>query len=158
MPTPSADCFYFAYGSNMNLPRKEGRTGTVREARRARLHGYRFAFNKRSYGREQGVYANIVPDTDGVVSGVVYRCTAEVLDELDRYEGVAEGHYERLQVEVMTDDGETVTAVAYIAGKNQVCKEGRPARDYLRLILEGARANRLPPDYVARLEELAAGP
>ena len=40
------DCWYFAYGSNLDVDRMQFRTGPMREARRVRLDGYRFAFNK----------------------------------------------------------------------------------------------------------------
>ena len=58
------DVWYFAYGSNMSRDRKEKRTGLIRSARKARLPGYRLAFNKDNHSG--GAYANIVPAVNQV--------------------------------------------------------------------------------------------
>jgi hypothetical protein len=60
-----SDQWYFAYGSNLSSEQKECRTGTIREARRARLDGYRIAFNKR--GGDGTGKANIVLHPAGAV-------------------------------------------------------------------------------------------
>ena len=61
---PDDPVWYFAYGSNLDRDQKEARTGAIREARVARLRGYRLAFNKRA-SKAGRLYANIVPDPDG---------------------------------------------------------------------------------------------
>ena len=66
------DIWYFGYGSNLSMDRKEQRTGSIRSARTACLKDYRFAFNKGGAGGE--VYANIMPSPGKVVWGVVYLC------------------------------------------------------------------------------------
>lgn len=143
------DIFYFAYGSNLNSDQKEDRTGPIREARRARLLGYRFAFNKRAF--KGGVYANIVPDEGSTVWGVVYRCKPETLDHMDIPEGVKDGHYIRYPVRVVLDDGQELDATTYVAGPAYVCPEGNPEAAYLNRIILGARAHRLPEDYIAAM-------
>jgi gamma-glutamylcyclotransferase (GGCT)/AIG2-like uncharacterized protein YtfP len=108
-----ADAWYFAYGSNLSVDRKQLRTGRIRKAIRCQLPDYRLAFNKR--GSHGDIYANIVHEPGQSVWGVIYLCNAAAMRELDRYEGVAGGHYERLTVEVVTDQGEWVEAVTYVA-------------------------------------------
>ena len=101
----NSDQRYFAYGSNLFVNQKETRTGRIRQAVRARLKGYRFAFNKRGSGGQ--IYANIVPDDTGEVWGVVYLCNPEAIRSMDQCEGVAGGHYKciRVAVEKDTDRG-----------------------------------------------------
>ncbi len=63
---------------------------------------------------------------------------------MDRYEGVAGGHYDHIEVRLLTDDDQELSAVTYVAGPNFVCAEGRPSEEYLGLIICGARQHGLP--------------
>ncbi len=91
------DLWYFAYGSNLDLARKQGRTGAIREAHLATLSGYRLAFNKK--GSHGEVYANLMADPTEETIGVIYRCSSETLDALDRLRCTTRGHYCRDQAE-----------------------------------------------------------
>jgi gamma-glutamylcyclotransferase len=117
------------------------------------LKGYRFAFNKR--GGSGQIYANIVPDESAEVWGVVYLCNPEAIRSMDEYEGVASGHYERIQVAVEKDTGETAQAITYVAGEDFVCEPGKPSDEYLDKIVSGARHHALPEEYVRMIEDLA---
>jgi cation transport regulator ChaC len=147
------DRWYFAYGSNLSVDQKELRTGRIRQAVRCRLPGYRFDFNKR--GEHGQVYANIVVDGTSEVWGVAYLCSPAAMREMDKCEGVAAGHYERLPVEVILESGQRIEAIAYIAGAAFVCQPRAPSDDYLERIISGARHHGLPADYVERIEMLA---
>jgi len=147
------DTWYFAYGSNLLIDQKQWRTGTIRRATRCRLPGYRFALNKRAQSGD-GVYANIVPDESQIVWGVAYLCDDEAISELDGYEGVSGGHYRHYQVEVVTDAGDVLQAMTYVAGDDHVGDEGRPRADYLDTVLAGAYQHGLPEEYIATLEAL----
>jgi cation transport regulator ChaC len=153
--TDPQDIFYFAYGSNMDVDRKQDRTGRIREARRARLRRYRLAFNKRAQGG--GVYANIVHSDSDDVSGVVYRCDPHAMEALDSYEGVDAGHYQRAPVSILLDNGSSVEAETYVAGERFLCPEGSPPRDYLERMLRGARHHGLPDAYIRRVESARRG-
>lgn len=148
-----SDFWYFAYGSNLATDQMVQRTGDIREARRARLLGYRLAFNKR--GRDGSGKANIVPDPTGIVWGVVYRCSGEALEKMDRWEGVPSGHYVRKIVRVQLDNGDELEAVTYVAGPRFVDDALIPAPEYLEKILRGARHHHLPPDYIRNLQAQA---
>ncbi len=99
----------------------------------------------------------MIPDPSGEVWGVAYLCNSQAMKELDRYEGVATGHYQRLPVEVATRSGEPIQAVAYVAGAAFVVEGARPSDEYLRLILDGARHHGLPEDYIRSIEAEARG-
>jgi cation transport regulator ChaC len=146
--------WYFAYGSNMSAPRlfeerlrPEGVAAGQRIA--GRLDGWRLAFNKR--GRVAGTGAgNIVLAPGEVVHGTLNLLPAKGFEVLDRYEGVAGGHYERRLVPVVRGDSglavEAITYVALLTGEDL-----RPTRDYLGHLLAGR--DLLPADYFRRLSE-----
>jgi gamma-glutamylcyclotransferase len=149
-----ADRWYFAYGSNMSRNRKEERTGTIRDARRCQLLGYRFAFNKRNSKVPGTAFANIVIDDTSAVWGVAYLCNQDAFERLDQFEGVRSGHYQHLPVSVVLDSGDTLNAITYVAGDAYVCEDTFPMEVYLETILVGAREHKLPEEYVGRIEAL----
>lgn len=91
-------------------------------------------FNKvASRNRKEG-YANIVPDEEGVVEGVLYDMLDSELSKLDKYEGYPD-HYDRVKMWVQLDDGQEVEAFVYVAQPHKV-KEGlKPSREYLDHLL-----------------------
>jgi gamma-glutamylcyclotransferase (GGCT)/AIG2-like uncharacterized protein YtfP len=147
--------WYFAYGSNLDMGQKECRTGIIREARRARLDGYRIAFNKR--GSDETGKANIIPDASRVVWGVVYLCNPTALNEMDKHEGVRGGHYYRKNVRVECDSGELLEAVTYVAGEAFLQSSLARKPDYLQMIIHGARTHGLPQHYIHEIEGAARG-
>jgi cation transport regulator ChaC len=145
--------WYFAYGSNMNAVRLfEERLkpeGVPRSERIAgRLDGWRLAFNKRARTPSGAGAGNIVPAVGEVVHGTLNLLPPKGFEILDRYEGVAGGHYERRIVPVVrADTGATIEAVTYVA--LLVSAELRPTRDYLGHLLAGR--DLLPAAYYERL-------
>jgi gamma-glutamylcyclotransferase len=145
--------WYFAYGSNMNAVRlfeerlkPEGVAMGERVA--GRLDGWRLAFNKRARTPPGAGAGNIVPVAGESVHGTLNLLPARGFEILDRYEGVAGGHYERRIVPVArADTGATIEAVTYVA--LQVGEALRPTRDYLGHLLAGR--DLLPDDYCAWL-------
>ena len=144
--------WYFAYGSNLCVEQMERRTGPLDESEPrpciARLAGYRLVFNM--LGDDDQVYANIIQPGDGVI-GVLYRCGEAALAALDVYE---EG-YDRRQVVVTLESGETRQAMAYVARPECTTNRGRPSVEYLAIILRGARRQGLPEDYITSIEDQA---
>ena len=140
---------YFAYGSNMEARRFKRRCPCGEVLGRARLPGYRLDFTRYSTGFKGGV-ADIVPDADSEVWGVLSRVEESDLASLDEYEGVPVG-YRRERVTVLDDGGQEHLAVTYVANRT-----GRfnPSKAYIEIILPSARQHGLPPDYVRRLEQI----
>ena len=103
---------YFAYGSNMNLERMKKRIGWAPSMRPAFLENYQLLFDKLS---NDGGKANIRPHAGSVVEGVLYLLKEKDLLEMDRFEGVADGHYSRDSIEVMTESEGLCRVVTYIA-------------------------------------------
>ena len=148
------DQWYFAYGSNLSIDRKQDRTGAIRRTERVRLAGYRLTFNKRSNKGDQ-VYANIIPDAESEVWGVAYCCNPDAFSKLDHCEGVSGGHYRRVSLQVEARNGTTFTATTYIAGDDHIVEEQAPRDGYLQLIVDGAREHKLPADYITMIKDIA---
>jgi cation transport regulator ChaC len=153
--TVSADpstLWYFAYGSNMAR-------AIFREARRMQplaahggwLEGYRLCFNIPIGSGERGV-ANLIAEPTTRMHGVVYQLTHEDFERLDASEGVSFGLYRRIPVTIVTAAHGAIEAWTY---QSSVASEGRkPSPRYLQLLLDGARENGLPDEYLKYLEAL----
>ena len=147
--------WYFAYGSNMSALRlfeerlkPEGVPAGERIA--GRLDGWRLAFNKRGRTPVGAGAGNIVPAPSEVVHGTLNLLPVEGFEVLDRYEGVAGGHYERRIVPVVRGDtGFMVEAITYVA--LLTAEDLRPTRAYLAHLLAGR--DLMPADYFRQLSE-----
>ena len=116
----------------------------------ALVRGFRLGFTRYSRARRGGV-ADLVPDPDGVVEGVLYRLPVEQLPALDEREGAPE-HYRREHIRVETPDGQTYDDVLTYVVVDKAPEEIPPHADYGQTILQGAEAYLSPP-YVERLRE-----
>ena len=149
-PTPDDALWYFAYGSNMSLDIFVERRGMrPLAARWGWLDGYHLRFDL-PVGPGERACANVEPTPTARVAGVLYRITREDADRLDRTEGVPQGVYRRIAVEVAAEGTERIAAFTYESALRQPGR--KPSARYLGLLLDGARAHRLPPDYIAWLE------
>ncbi|KAK3850637.1 hypothetical protein Pcinc_042670 [Petrolisthes cinctipes] len=113
---------------------------------------YRLDFNYFSQ-RWKGAAATIVEAPGHHVYGIVWEINDDDLDNLDRQEGVSQGIYRVLKVEVETDSRETLTARSYQIANPQH-DDRRPSAVYLDVIINGARENGLPEDYIKFLESI----
>lgn len=119
---------------------------------KAMLKEHKLLFNKKAYGKEGVGYANIVADSNSVIWGVLYTVTSS-LGNLDRYEGHP-NHYEKQFVTVQKSDGTEVQAITYVARKEKVSNNLKPEQTYLNHLIQGARQNDFPNDYIAFLEQI----
>jgi len=135
---------YFAYGSNMSPAQMQARCPGARPAGAAELCGWRFMITKRGT-------ANIRPDKDARLFGVLWRCLPHHLAMLDRYEAVRLRVYRRRTVVVRLSDGRRRHAIAYVSNLHQL---GIARREYLKTaVLPGATAFRLPEAFVAEIRD-----
>jgi gamma-glutamylcyclotransferase (GGCT)/AIG2-like uncharacterized protein YtfP len=139
---------YFAYGSNMAMKTMESKCSQVSVVGPARVDGYRLAFNRRSVRTGTGV-ANIVPEPQSVVWGVLYGVSEHCLKALNRKEGYPWA-YDRLWLYVMLESGETRRALTYVVAEPEM-KEVKPSGEYIRAILSAATEQGLPSAYVQSL-------
>lgn len=142
---------YFAYGSNMEPRRMKRRAPGSRPLGPARLPQHRLDFTRYSTKFHGGV-ADVVPDDEAEVWGVLYEVEASDLERLDEHEGVPVG-YRRGAVSVVANDGREREAAVYLANRT-----GRftPRKEYMDFLLRGAREHGLPQEWVRHLESMNA--
>ena len=121
---------------------------------RARLPRHRLAFTRRSVRTGTGV-ADIVPDRQGTVWGVLYELGDADLESLALKEG-AGWAYAPDQVRVYTDDGSAHDALAYVVIAKSP-EEIAPSAAYAQVLFEAGGERGLPEDYVAALVSVALG-
>ena len=129
--------FYFAYGSNLWLAQMNSRCPGHSKIGRGVLPGYRWIINTHGY-------ATVVAADNELVHGVVYTLSATDEQNLDAYEEVASGLYQKCDCKVQLADRE-VDCLVYI---DPVTSEGSPDAAYITRINYGLRDAKLPEVYV----------
>ena len=139
---------YFAYGSNMSLPRLQRRVPSARFLSPAMLVGHRLHFHKR--GRDGSAKCGVAVSRDDrdVVHGVLFRLAPEHKPGLDDAEDLGRGYAQKRVVVTLADGGE-VRAFTYYA--TLVDPTLRPYAWYLEHVVRGAREHGLPDHYTAAL-------
>lgn len=145
------EIWYFAYGANMHDSAFRVRRGIQPlEHRSGRIKGYRLRFNLAGRPSGKAAPANLHPDPDAEVWGVLYRITRRDLIRLDSTEGVPGRGYRHVVIEAEDRNGRVIPAVTYMAPGKEV--DGKPSLRYITLLREGARAHRLPETYIRVLD------
>ena len=132
---------------HIDIDQMRGRCPDARLTANAKLGAFRFIINSR------GV-ATIVEDDSSEVHGVLWQLTHPDEDSLDHYEGVKYGLYSKEYFQVLTEDGEAVEVLVYIAADRV---EGEPGGGYMRRIFEAAQDRGLPVAYIAELKKWIQG-
>ena len=148
---PEDMVWYFAYGANMHDRAFRERRGMRPEQWRAgRIAGYRIRFNLDGRPIGRGAPANLSPDKEAEVWGVLYRINRRALVRLNASEGVPGWRYKPIWLAAEDIGGNSLDTVTYIADGNE--DDGNPSLRYLTLLREGARAHGLPDQWIAFLE------
>ncbi|GAA5216067.1 gamma-glutamylcyclotransferase family protein [Corallincola platygyrae] len=141
---------YFAYGSNMSLPRLKARVSSAVSIGHAMVLGHQLAFHK--IGRDGSGKCDLVPTgiESDLVHGVLFQFDRKQKALLDQAEDLGRG-YAEIQLDVLTN-GERVTAHSYQA----IPKEPSllPFDWYLEHLLFGAEAAELPLVYRCWLQQV----
>ena len=145
------DVTYFAYGSNLCLPRLANRVPGVRALGPASLPGYELRWHKRSVDRSGK--CSIVPSASAaaVVHGALFTIPNAEKHQLDR----VEHGYAELTVCVQSSQG-VVSAQTYVAGPSHIDDSLRPYAWYRDLVVSGAESHNLPAEYVESLRLVVA--
>jgi cation transport regulator ChaC len=148
---PSDEIWYFAYGSNMHQGTLVERRGIRPLASRVgRIVGYRLRFNLEGRPKGKAAPANICPDADQEVWGVLYKITRRDMLRLDSTEGVPGRGYQPTWLNAVDVDGNPLMAIAYVATGKEV--DGNPSHRYISLLREGARCHGLPDRWLQFLD------
>ena len=145
---------YFAYGSNLCLPRLANRVPGVKALGPASLRGYELRWHKLSVDRSGK--CSIVPSASAaaVVHGALFTIPKPEKHLLDRAEGMGDG-YAEITVWVQSSQG-TVSAKTYVAAPTHIDNSLTPYAWYRDLVVSGAEAHDLPAEYVELLRLVVA--
>ncbi|MFH1596996.1 MAG: gamma-glutamylcyclotransferase family protein [Pseudomonadota bacterium] len=140
---------YFAYGSNMDINQLRQRCPKSKFINIGKLIGYRLEFTHYSSGWEGGV-ADVVPDSEKEVWGIVYQLSKSDLVRLDSYEGYPD-IYTRFKTGIETPFGRKSNVWVY-----RVVYKGtyEPTRAYLDIIKRAALTYQFPANYIAYLNRI----
>ncbi len=137
--------YYFAYGSNMFLPRIRARVPSARLVARGALHGHQLRFHKIGRDGSAKCDAYFTGSQGDQVHGLLFEISMNERSNLDLAEGLGRG-YEIKEAEIRLADGTRQDAFFYIA---TMIEQGlRPFTWYKDFVLYGAVSGRLPEDYV----------
>jgi gamma-glutamylcyclotransferase (GGCT)/AIG2-like uncharacterized protein YtfP len=144
---------YFAYGSNIDERSMRKIVPHARVLGPGRLDGYRLEFNVYSE-RWDGGAANLEPQPEGRVWGLLWDIPDEDLEALDTYAGHPT-FYRREDVEVHL--GEEVVPCTTLRVAHQ---KGyiRPSDRYINTVRSAMRVQGLPPEALDMWEQAALPP
>lgn len=139
---------YFAYGSNMAEEQMKERCKSAVRVCVGVLEDHEIVFNRKGTYRPGGV-ASVQQSEGRRVYGVIWKIHSNEFWELDEKEDPKA--YVRKKVSVNTLSGESHSCHIYEA----IPQPGvfKPGKDYLKILVRGAREAGLPDDYVTHLEE-----
>src|SRR5512138_388099 len=160
---PGGDFTWFVYGSSLDAgafaawAQEHGyEPPDLARGRPARLAGWRLSFDvvSRHWG---GAVASIEESSGDWVEGLALAMPGPARAMVDHKEGALSGLYRPVAVKVRpVAGGPEVEALAYRAAPGRrLATEGTPAFAFLDAVLRGARACRLSPEWIERLEALS---
>ncbi|MBW4936198.1 gamma-glutamylcyclotransferase family protein [Marinobacter sp. F4206] len=137
---------YFAYGSNMSLPRLKERVPSAERVGRFVLVEHSLRFHK--WSRKDGSAkcdALFTGNSDDYVIGALFEISAFEKGPLDRAEGLGFG-YEEKRVRVTDVQGNCLQAFTYCATDTDPSL--LPYSWYLHHVIRGAEETGVPADYL----------
>ena len=132
---------YFAYGSNLNHSQMKKRCMGSKFIKKFILNNYKLIFSYRDPKEPYG-YGNIEKKKGSKVPGAIWKITLSDESELDKYEGVSFGSYDK---EYFTWKGKKV--LVYIQSKYT---KKKPHSRYLHTIIQGYKDCNLKMKYLKK--------
>lgn len=142
---------YFAYASFLSSDVLREHCPSARFVSRTYLPNFEVDFTYMSKTRNCGV-ASVEPAPGKIARGVVYDVPDDEMEHLDVVEAVPQGHYYRETYVLVDENGEFIRADTYRATEPK--GPFTPNREYVGLMLKGAKEHDLDPDYIESLETL----
>jgi hypothetical protein len=133
---------HFAYGSNMHRAVMRRHAPAAEPVGVAALADYRFVITADGY-------ASVEPARAQTAYGVLWRLMPRDRGSLDAWENIAGRLYRAVTLPVR-QDGRRWLALVYVARPRGV---GRPKAGYMELVVAAALEWKLPPSYIARLQD-----
>ena len=131
---------YFAYGSNLNPSRIQHRAPNSVPWIGAKAPGYKAKFVNVNGDGSDGKMT-ITPSEGASVRGFLFHIPKDEMSDLDDWEHVSGGHYQRIHLDVHSDEGHVGKAFTYVA---QSSEGAHPSTDYTTKVRDGQRAWDIP--------------
>lgn len=152
---------YFAYGSNLLAKRLRLNNPSAIRNGIGKLEDYEIDFASFST-RWKGAIATITAKKGKCVWGAIWELDVEHLQTLDEQEGVPNGIYFALELDVVTLDGNVKKCRLYKLSQEFECIENiielpevrRPSPAYLKIIILGAKESNLLEAYIDFLKTI----
>lgn len=132
---------YFAYASNLNKEYMESRCPECIPINKVILKNYKLIFNQ---------LADIIPEEENIVLGVMYVISKQELEDLDKLEGYPH-LYDRITVEVEDKKGNKYDAVTYVMVEKDL---EPPPEDYYNILLKGYKDWNLPIELLEKAKAI----
>ncbi|XP_073827947.1 gamma-glutamylcyclotransferase-like [Musca autumnalis] len=157
--------YYFGFGSNLLAKRLHLQNPTAVRVGAGKLENYSLDFYFPSK-RWMGAAATIVPTKNDHVWGAIWEIDSCDLEHLDNQEGVHEGIYTPVSVQVYCPSlNNSIDCRAYHLCKQpqghlksmpteKVPEERQPSLTYLKTLVKGAEETGIPLDYVQWLRSI----
>jgi len=142
---------YFAYASFLSSAVLREHCPSARFVTRAYLPNFRVDFTYMSKTRNCGV-ASVEPAPREIARGVVYDVPEDEMEHLDVVEAVPQGHYYRETYLLVDEGGKLIRADTYRATEPN--GPFTPNREYVGLMLDGAKEHGMDPEYIEHLQRL----
>jgi hypothetical protein len=136
--------YYFAYGSNLLKERLKNRIRIYHEHHKGFIKNHSLIFNKRSIDKTSK--ANIEYRKGCNVWGVCYEIDPEGFDKLAKIEKGYE--IKEIAVFLQNDEAKFIVANTFISSD---LSKNPPAKEYVDLIVRGAKEHDLPDDYIRQI-------
>merc|ERR1712062_321840 len=144
--------YYFGYGSNLlreriTLSNKSAEFVGVGKVANFKLEFFRYS------DRWRGATATINETELETVIGCVWTMLTSDIEHIDAQEGVPQNVYRPIELEVeMLENGERIKCRSYQIV--DTTEPGLPSDAYKGVIVSGAKQNKLPEDYIKKLESI----
>ncbi len=148
---------YFGYGSNMLTCKLKDRCRSAVPIGICKIKKHSLKFHKVSHANQNGIpdvsgKGDMIPsesETDEVY-GVLFKILKKEEKKLDGAEGYPDWGYGKKKIDVITTKGEKYRSVMYFA--NDIDSKKKPYHWYKEQVVQGARENGLPEDYIKKIE------
>lgn len=144
--------YYFAYGSNMSRSQMKSRCPDSKLIGSGVLKSYRLDFLEFS-NRWQGGCADVIPDPNSEVWGLVYKISTADIDRLDKFEGNLI-FYTRAALVIDLNESNKLTAEVYMLVNKKFFIP--PTKEYLDILVEAANTFNFPAKYQKMLKKVKA--
>ena len=146
----------FAYGSNMLIKKLRSRCPSAVKIGVCKIKKHVLKFHKVSKKDHSGKCdCEFTESETAEVYGVLFRIPKSEETKLDEIEGLGKG-YEKKPIPVTTIEEGKDTAVMYYATDEAKDPNKKPYVWYLNQVIEGAKENCLPDDYIAKIRKVVA--